>query len=225
MLLALAEDVGSGELTDVEAVLDRCDVDQLAGPAQLVDGDLRDADEADLALVASSRMTPNCSSIGTPGSIRCSCQRSIVSSRRRRRLSSQSARSFSGRPSGCPPRRSPPLVAITNPVGVGMQRVGDQILRAAVRPRRVDQVDPEPHRLAQDLASGAGNLGPPGCPAAAWRRSRAGGRSARHRSRRYRPSGAEGEGFEPSVPGLPVQRFSRPPDSTTLAPLRERSGG
>ncbi len=31
---------------------------------------------------------------------------------------------------------------------------------------------------------------------------------------------AEGEGFEPSVQGLPAQRFSRPPDSTTLAPLR-----
>src|ERR1700755_2182616 len=31
---------------------------------------------------------------------------------------------------------------------------------------------------------------------------------------------AEGEGFEPSVQGLPTQRFSRPPDSTTLAPLR-----
>jgi hypothetical protein len=31
---------------------------------------------------------------------------------------------------------------------------------------------------------------------------------------------AEGVGFEPTVPGLPIQRFSRPPDSTTLAPLR-----
>lgn len=30
---------------------------------------------------------------------------------------------------------------------------------------------------------------------------------------------AEGEGFEPSVP-LRAQRFSRPPDSTTLAPLQ-----
>src|SRR5687767_10301351 len=35
---------------------------------------------------------------------------------------------------------------------------------------------------------------------------------------------AEGEGFEPSVQGLPTQRFSRPPDSTTLAPLRGRLG-
>ena len=35
---------------------------------------------------------------------------------------------------------------------------------------------------------------------------------------------AEGEGFEPSVQGLPTQRFSRPPDSTTLAPLRGRPG-
>ena len=34
-------------------------------------------------------------------------------------------------------------------------------------------------------------------------------------------SEAEGEGFEPSV-RLPAQRFSRPPDSTTLAPLRGR---
>src|SRR3954447_19560664 len=31
---------------------------------------------------------------------------------------------------------------------------------------------------------------------------------------------AEGEGFEPSVQGLPTQRFSRPPRSTTPAPLR-----
>src|SRR4051812_50094363 len=31
---------------------------------------------------------------------------------------------------------------------------------------------------------------------------------------------AEGEGFEPSVGGLPLQRFSRPPRSTTPAPLR-----
>ena len=36
---------------------------------------------------------------------------------------------------------------------------------------------------------------------------------------------AEGEGFEPSVAGLPLQRFSRPPDSTTLAPLRDGLGG
>jgi hypothetical protein len=36
---------------------------------------------------------------------------------------------------------------------------------------------------------------------------------------------AEGEGFEPSVQGLPTQRFSRPPDSTTLAPLRGDRGG
>ena len=33
-------------------------------------------------------------------------------------------------------------------------------------------------------------------------------------------SGAEGEGFEPSGPGLPVQRFSRPSHSTALPPLR-----
>ena len=31
---------------------------------------------------------------------------------------------------------------------------------------------------------------------------------------------AEEEGFEPSSPGLPVKRFSRPPHSTTLPPLR-----
>jgi len=42
--------------------------------------------------------------------------------------------------------------------------------------------------------------------------------------RRDRGSEAEGVGFEPTVPGLPVQRFSRPPDSTTLAPLRGRLG-
>ena len=40
----------------------------------------------------------------------------------------------------------------------------------------------------------------------------------------WRPE-AEGEGFEPSVQGLPTQRFSRPPDSTTLAPLRGRARG
>ena len=33
---------------------------------------------------------------------------------------------------------------------------------------------------------------------------------------------AEREGFEPSVRGLPAQRFSRPPHSTTLPPLRWR---
>ena len=31
---------------------------------------------------------------------------------------------------------------------------------------------------------------------------------------------AEEEGFEPSSPGLPVKRFSRPPHSTALPPLR-----
>ena len=31
---------------------------------------------------------------------------------------------------------------------------------------------------------------------------------------------AEEEGFEPSLPGLRVKRFSRPPHSTTLPPLR-----
>ena len=36
---------------------------------------------------------------------------------------------------------------------------------------------------------------------------------------------AEGEGFEPSVQGLPTQRFSRPPRSTTPAPLRRRARG
>ena len=35
---------------------------------------------------------------------------------------------------------------------------------------------------------------------------------------------AEGVGFEPTVGGLPLQRFSRPPDSTTLAPLQGASG-
>jgi site-specific DNA recombinase len=35
---------------------------------------------------------------------------------------------------------------------------------------------------------------------------------------------AEGEGFEPSV-RLPAQRFSRPPDSATLAPLRGAGNG
>jgi hypothetical protein len=36
---------------------------------------------------------------------------------------------------------------------------------------------------------------------------------------------AEGEGFEPSVGGLPLQRFSRPPRSTTPAPLRDAPTG
>lgn len=31
---------------------------------------------------------------------------------------------------------------------------------------------------------------------------------------------AEGQGFEPWSPGLPVKRFSRPPHSTALPPLR-----
>ena len=34
------------------------------------------------------------------------------------------------------------------------------------------------------------------------------------------PKMAEEEGFEPSSPGAPVKRFSRPPHSTTLPPLR-----
>src|SRR5829696_2837928 len=43
-------------------------------------------------------------------------------------------------------------------------------------------------------------------------------------AQRLRGVEAEGEGVEPSV-RLPAQRFSRPPDSTTLAPLRERGKG
>ena len=35
---------------------------------------------------------------------------------------------------------------------------------------------------------------------------------------------AEEEGFEPSLPGLRVKRFSRPPHSTTLPPLRMGCG-
>ncbi len=31
---------------------------------------------------------------------------------------------------------------------------------------------------------------------------------------------AEGEGFEPSLPGVPVKRFSRPPHSAALPPFR-----
>ena len=37
---------------------------------------------------------------------------------------------------------------------------------------------------------------------------------------RFEKSLAERVGFEPTVP-VKVQRFSRPPDSTTLAPLRK----
>jgi len=36
---------------------------------------------------------------------------------------------------------------------------------------------------------------------------------------------AEGEGFEPSGPGKPAQRFSRPPHSTALPPLQRRAPG
>jgi hypothetical protein len=36
--------------------------------------------------------------------------------------------------------------------------------------------------------------------------------------------GAEGVGFEPTVPVNPGQRFSRPPHSSALPPLREISG-
>jgi hypothetical protein len=31
---------------------------------------------------------------------------------------------------------------------------------------------------------------------------------------------AEGEGFEPSLPGVPVKRFSRPPHSAALPPFQ-----
>jgi hypothetical protein len=85
---------------------------------------------------------------------------------------------------------------------------------------------------------------PPTTPSTTWLRGKPGERTTRagrirsarvdprrHRQtylrngrnplcRRDRGSVAEGEGFEPSVQGLPTQRFSRPPDSTTLAPLR-----
>ena len=56
--------------------------------------------------------------------------------------------------------------------------------------------------------------------------SRVSDRAPRFRVRVHEAAGgeAEGEGFEPSVQGLPTQRFSRPPDSTTLAPLRGRLG-
>jgi hypothetical protein len=60
-------------------------------------------------------MTPNCSSRGIFESIRCSCQRSSVSSSRRRRLISQHWRRYSGRPTGDhmlgPLRVSPAFVA------------------------------------------------------------------------------------------------------------------
>ena len=42
-------------------------------------------------------------------------------------------------------------------------------------------------------------------------------------SARHHGTQAEGEGFEPSVQGLPVQQFSRLPRSTAPAPLRGRA--
>ena len=72
-------------------------------------------------------------------------------------------------------------------------------------PVTVRRLDALTARALGIAPTGALLVRPDGVPAAMW--------SLR---------GAEGEGFEPSVPGLPVQRFSRPPDSTTLAPLRER---
>ena len=161
MLLALAEDVGSAELTHVEAVLDRGDVDQLARPAQLVDRDLRDADEAELALVAELAddaellldRDAGIDPVQLPEVDRVEPQapQAVLA------VGAQLLRAAIGMPAAA----EPALGRDHQPRGVGMQRVGDQILRAAVRPRRVDQVDPEPHRLAQDLASGAGNLRPP----------------------------------------------------------------
>jgi hypothetical protein len=67
----------------------------------------------------------------------------------------------------------------------------------------------------------------PGCSGFRRPRSAPSG-SRRHRRegpKRQSPQGiqaisAEGVGFEPTVGGLPLQRFSRPPDSATLAPLR-----
>src|SRR5262249_43254831 len=59
---------------------------------------------------------------------------------------------------------------------------------------------------------------------AAPRRPRSERARAGRRSPRESPSArAEGEGFEPSSEESPPKRFSRPPHSTTLPPLRGTS--
>ena len=73
------------------------------------------------------------------------------------------------------------------------------------RLQAVRSANEHPHR-ADDHAKPARRTPPDGAPA------------------RYGLA-AEGEGFEPSVGGLPLQRFSRPPRSTTPAPLRGAPAG
>jgi hypothetical protein len=64
-----------------------------------------------------------------------------------------------GAPVGVAPASESALGRDHQSLGVRMQGVGDEVLRAAIGLRRVDQVDPEPHRLAQDLAGRAGASG------------------------------------------------------------------
>jgi hypothetical protein len=62
-------------------------------------------------------------------------------------------------PVGMAPASEAALGGDHQPFGIRVQRLGDEVLRAAVGMRSVDQVDPEPHRLAQDLAGRARALG------------------------------------------------------------------
>ena len=121
-----------------------------------------------------SAMAPTDSSIGVSSSTQCSCSRSIVSRRSCLRLASQMVRIALGRPSRYmmpgPTLAMPHLVVITTPVGIGMQRLGDQRLVEArpVGMGGVDQRHAELDRTAQDadasrgIAIGAPIAGLPG---------------------------------------------------------------
>ena len=89
------------------------------------------------------------------GSTRCSCHRSMVSTRSRRRLASQVARRCFGWPLVDPLVGPGALEAALGgdhqPGGIRMQRLRDELLAhvGAVRIRRVDQVDAQLHRAPQ----------------------------------------------------------------------------
>ena len=149
--LALAEvdDLVGVAVGDVVAVLHRRHRDASRDPLDLLDRYLGEAEVADLALVAcASATTSSWSSSGIASSIRCSCQRSIRSTRRRSRLPSISRRRTSGSPltghSRGPVRSRPPLRRDHEVVRVGVEGLGRSAARRRCGPyasARVDQVD------------------------------------------------------------------------------------
>ena len=130
----------------VVEVLHAGDLGDRARLLDLVDRHLGETDVPHLALLLQLGEAPTWSSSGTSGSILWSWIRSIRSTRRLRRLSSTCCLRYAGRPTAVhspgPVRVKPALVAMTRPVGVGMQCLGDQLLadHGAVAVRGVDEV-------------------------------------------------------------------------------------